>query len=102
LVAEPDKAVDVRDGTSGMPYQGMLPPSWRSRSRWHANSLDVAAPPDVGTSSVPADYRPSCRCCGGRMIIIEVFERWQQPRGQPQASTTNQEIGPCPRMHGRA
>ena len=33
--------------------------------------LDVVAPPDDGTSGVPDDFRPPCRCCGGRMIIIE-------------------------------
>ena len=26
---------------------------------------------------------PPCPCCGGRMIIIETFERWRQPRAPP-------------------
>lgn len=26
-----------------------------------------------------------CPCCGGRMTIIETFERWQQPRAPPRA-----------------
>src|SRR5690606_5565664 len=48
--------------------------------------LDVAAPPDPRDSDEPEDFRQPCRCCGGRMIIIETFERWQQPRGPPHAS----------------
>ena len=31
----------------------------------------------------PLDWRPPCPCCGGRMIIIETFERWRQPRAPP-------------------
>jgi hypothetical protein len=53
--------------------------------------LDVAAPPDPGDSDEPEDFRPPCPCCGGRMIIIETFERWRQPRGPPHATATNRE-----------
>ena len=30
-----------------------------------------------------ADHRPPCPCCGGRMIIVETFERGSTPRGPP-------------------
>jgi len=30
-----------------------------------------------------AGYRPPCPCCGGRMIIVETFERDGAPRGPP-------------------
>ena len=30
-----------------------------------------------------ADYRPPCPYCGGRMIIVEIFERGAAPRGPP-------------------
>jgi hypothetical protein len=30
-----------------------------------------------------ADHRPPCPCCGGRMIIIETFERCGAPRAPP-------------------
>ena len=33
----------------------------------------------------PLDRLPPCPCCGGRMIIIETFERWRQPRAPPHA-----------------
>jgi len=36
------------------------------------------ADPDVMTS-----HRPLCPCCGGRMIIVEVFARGCPPRGPP-------------------
>src|SRR5262249_9988642 len=32
--------------------------------------------------------KPPCPCCGGRMIIIEVFARGATPRHQPTAPTT--------------
>jgi hypothetical protein len=31
----------------------------------------------------PTDHRPPCPCCGGRMIIVEVFARGGSPRGPP-------------------
>lgn len=37
---------------------------------------------DVATGTT-ADYRPLCPCCGGRMIIVEIFERGGAPRGPP-------------------
>jgi hypothetical protein len=29
------------------------------------------------------DHRPPCPCCGGRMIIVEIFGRGGAPRGPP-------------------
>jgi hypothetical protein len=34
-------------------------------------------------ATAAADHRPSCPCCGGRMIIVEIFERGATPRGPP-------------------
>ena len=34
-------------------------------------------------ASLAADHRPPCPCCGGRMIIVETFERCGAPRGPP-------------------
>ncbi|MBL8575602.1 MAG: IS91 family transposase [Mesorhizobium sp.] len=56
--------------------------------------LDVATPPDPRASNEPDDFRPPCPCCGGRMIVIEVFERRKQPRGPPHAPATNRETAP--------
>ena len=44
--------------------------------------LDVAPPPVEEPPEEP-DVHPTCPCCGGRMIIIEVFERRYQPRAPP-------------------
>ena len=46
----------------------------------------VSPPPehdDAGTTNTVAEHRPPCPCCGGRMIIVETFERDGAPRGPP-------------------
>ena len=76
-------------------HYGLLAGSARKASLALARELlDVAAPPDPGDPDEPEDFRPPCPCCGGRMIVIEVFERWKQPRGPPHATATNQEGWP--------
>lgn len=76
-------------------HYGLLASSARKASLVLARKLlNVALPPDTATSDEPDDFRPPCRCCGGRMIIIEVFERWRQPRGPPHATTANRETSP--------
>lgn len=76
-------------------HYGLLAGSARKDSLARARELlDVAAPPDLCDSDEPDDFRPSCPCCGGRMIVVEVFERWRQPRGPPDATATNRETAP--------
>ena len=76
-------------------HYGLLAGSARKASLALARKLlDVAAPPDHDTPGEPEDYRPPCPCCGGRMIVIETFERWKQPRGPPHATATNRETAP--------
>jgi hypothetical protein len=76
-------------------HYGLLAGSARKASLARARELlSVAAPPDDDTPGDPEDFRPPCPCCGGRMIVIEVFERWRQPRGPPDATATNREK--CP------
>ena len=52
--------------------------------------LDVtAAQPEAGDTSCPeaTDPKPNpCPCCGGRMIVIERFQRGASPRYRPAAS----------------
>jgi hypothetical protein len=50
--------------------------------------LNVAPPPDDADAIEPVDVRPPCPCCGRHMVVIEAFERWQQPRAPP--------MGPAP------
>jgi hypothetical protein len=76
-------------------HYGLLAGSARKASLARARELlSVATPPDDDTPGDPEDFRPPCPCCGGRMIVIEVFERWRQPRGPPRATATNREK--CP------
>jgi Putative transposase len=37
----------------------------------------------AATATAPTDHRPPCPCCGGRMIIVETFERGGGPRDPP-------------------
>jgi hypothetical protein len=76
-------------------HYGLLAGSARKASLALARELlGVAAPPEPREADKPEDFHPPCRCCGGRVIIIETFERWRQPRGPPHASATNRETAP--------
>ena len=68
-------------------HYGLLAGSARKASLALARELlNAAAPSDDDATDEPGDFRPSCPCCGGRMIVIEVFERWRQPREPPHGS----------------
>jgi len=45
--------------------------------------VDPPAVHDTADPDATTDYRPPCPCCGGRMIIVEVFARGAAPRGPP-------------------
>jgi putative transposase/transposase-like zinc-binding protein len=40
-------------------------------------------PTTKATAPAPNDHRPPCPCCGGRMIVVETFERGGGPRDPP-------------------
>jgi hypothetical protein len=44
---------------------------------------------DSADAAAPTDWRPPCPCCGGRMIIIETFERSGNARAPPSGSSTS-------------
>lgn len=76
-------------------HYGLLASSSRKASLALARELLGVATPSVADTPVePDDFRPPCPCCGGRMIVIETFERWRQPRGPPHATATNRETAP--------
>jgi len=54
--------------------------------------LAVAKPEGQSTSAAVDANKLSCPCCGGRMIIIEVFARGATPRHQPTAPTNRIRI----------
>jgi hypothetical protein len=58
-------------------HYGLLAGGSRKTSLALARELLAVAPSVVDDRSAePDDVRPPCPCCGGRMIIIETFERW--------------------------
>ena len=42
---------------------------------------------DAPTETIADADKPSCPCCGGRMIVIEIFARSETPRHSPTATT---------------
>lgn len=76
-------------------HYGLLAGSSRKASLATARALlDVASPPEQLSSEDTVDTRPPCPCCGGRMVVIETFECWQQPRGPPKAAAPGRELMP--------
>ena len=76
-------------------HYGLLAGSARKASLALARELLAVAPPVMNDPPAEPDgFRPPCPCCGGRMIVIEVFERWRQPRGPPGKTATNRENAP--------
>jgi hypothetical protein len=76
-------------------HYGLLASATRKASIARARELlAVAPPPDAGLSDEPVDTRPPCPCCGGHMVIIETFERWQQPRAPPPQTQPTGSIAP--------
>jgi hypothetical protein len=76
-------------------HYGLLAASSRKASIALARRLlNVAAEPDEPNADDPPDQRPPCPCCGGHMVVIETFERWQQPRAPPEQMVPIREIAP--------
>jgi len=74
-------------------HYGLLAGSARKASLALARRLlEVASEPANDDIAEPDDYRPPCPCCGGHMIIIETFERWQQPRAPPSTMATTGKV----------
>jgi hypothetical protein len=74
-------------------HYGLLAASSRKTSITLARQLlNVAPPPDDEEAIEPDDGRPPCPCCGGHMVVIEAFERWQQPRAPPASPAPTREL----------
>jgi hypothetical protein len=70
-------------------HYGLLASSARKANIARAREMLAVAPPaeEPVEAPKPIEWRPPCPCCGGRMRIIEMFERWMQPRAPPRAPT---------------
>lgn len=76
-------------------HYGLLAGSARRASLALARQLlEVTPEPANDNTDEPVDHRPPCPCCGGHMIIIETFERWQQPRAPPAPVIRARELAP--------
>ncbi|VWX50640.1 hypothetical protein NOVOSPHI9U_30052 [Novosphingobium sp. 9U] len=75
-------------------HYGLLASSARKTSLARARQLlGIASPPPDTPEDLP-DVRPPCPCCGGHMVVIETFERWQQPRAPPRTTLPTGKIAP--------
>jgi hypothetical protein len=76
-------------------HYGLLASAGRKTNVARARQL-LAVPPEVEPAEPvePTDARPPCPCCGGRMIIIETFQRWAQPRAPPASSEPTGSVTP--------
>ena len=69
-------------------HYGLLASGTRVDNIARARELLAAAKPEGPPTEAAADpINPDCPCCGGRMIIIEVFERGATPRYRPTGPT---------------
>ena len=64
-------------------HYGLLAGSGRKDNLAQARRLLSAPIADAAVPDEVAEVRPPCPCCGGRMIVTEVFARWCQPRAPP-------------------
>ena len=65
-------------------HYGLLASGTRKAHLERARQLLALAPPAADeTPTDTPDPRPSCPCCGGTMIIIEIIDRRYLPRGPP-------------------
>jgi len=51
-------------------------------------TVDPLMAHDSTDPDAAADHRPLCPCCGGRMLIVEVFGRGGAPRGPPSGTAS--------------
>jgi hypothetical protein len=68
-------------------HYGLLASGTRKANLARARQLLAVQPPAETAQAAPAsEPRPSCPCCGGRMLIVETFEPCMQPRAPPGAA----------------
>ena len=75
-------------------HYGLLASAGRKANIARARELLAAPQPEAECSgtdnadaAAPTDWRPPCPCCGGRMIVIETFERGNDARAPPSSAS---------------
>ena len=76
-------------------HYGLLACAERRGNIERAREL-LAVPPviDAVEAVETSDHRPPCPCCGGRMLILETFERCAQPRAPPRPTCSTGRSSP--------
>jgi hypothetical protein len=70
-------------------HYGLLASAARKANIARARELLAAPEPETlrdqtaRAAAAPTDHRAPCPCCGGRMIVVETFERGRGPRDPP-------------------
>jgi hypothetical protein len=65
-------------------HYGLLASAGRKANVACARELLLApATVAIGESEPPPDPRPPCPCCGGRMVVIEIFQPAPRARAPP-------------------
>ena len=77
-------------------HYGLLTASARKVGLARARELLAVAPPtpDEVPPEQPRDTSSPCPCCGGQMVVVEIFARWCQPRAPPRTSRSAEECSP--------
>ena len=77
-------------------HYGLLASGRRRDNLARARELLAAPPPtpEPDDAPEPSDHRPPCPCCGGRMLIVETFERRCQARAPPAPPRSARRISP--------
>ena len=69
-------------------HYGLLASGTRADNIARARELLAVSNSQAEPTAAAADQtKPNCPCCGGRMIVIEVFERGATPRHRPTVPT---------------
>ncbi len=83
-----------RRGFHRIRHYGLLASGGRKANIARARSCSMH-PHHLRSATLPLPDPPMpCPCCGGRMVIIEIFERWMQPRAPPHASAPSPGASP--------
>lgn len=75
-------------------HYGLLASSTRKTALARIRDLLAVAPSPDDTVKEEPDARPPCPCCGGQMVIVECFERWQEPRAPPHSNAATGKTAP--------
>jgi hypothetical protein len=65
-------------------HYGLLASAGRKANLARARVLLLTPEPtEIREAAAPRDPHPPCPCCGGRMVVIEIFQRAAQARAPP-------------------